>query len=286
MSSQCLAAGALEINQWKIPGIPGGATLPEAGLDCGISCYSPAVPVVATPSKTAAPRHAVLVRVTHWLTFFSFAALLVTGLEIVISHPRFYWGETGNNLTRPLFTIPIPASRDMVPTGYHYVMPDENGWSRYLHFQTAWVLVFTGTVYGIFGLWTGHFRRHLLPERGGWNWRALWQIVAKYLRRSPPDAADGDSYNALQRIAYLSAIFVLFPLIIWTGLALSPAFDSAVPAAVNLLGGRQSARTLHFLMSGLLVLFLAVHVTMVALGGFRSRMRAMIAGRAAPKDIS
>jgi thiosulfate reductase cytochrome b subunit len=234
----------------------------------------------------AVPRHVALVRVTHWLTFLSFAVLLVTGLEIVISHPRFYWGETGNNLTRPLFTIPIPASRDMVPTGYHYVMPDENGWSRYLHFQTAWVLVFTGAVYGLFGILTGHFRKHLLPERGGWNVRALWQVIARYLRRSPPNEADADSYNALQRIAYLSVIFVLFPMIVWTGLALSPAFDSAVPAAVDLLGGRQSARTLHFFVSWLLVLFLVVHIAMVALGGFRNRMRAMITGRAASKDVS
>jgi thiosulfate reductase cytochrome b subunit len=75
-------------------------------------------------------------------------------------------------------------------------------------------------------------------------------------------------------------IFVLFPLVIWTGLALSPAFDSAVPAAVNALGGRQSARTLHFFVSGFLLLFLVVHVTMVVLAGFRNRMRAMITGRA------
>ena len=74
-------------------------------------------------------------------------------------------------------------------------------------------------------------------------------------------------------------IFVLFPLVIWTGLALSPAFDSAVPAAVNLLGGRQSARTLHFFVSGFLVFFLVVHIAMIILAGFWSRMRAMITGR-------
>jgi len=83
----------------------------------------------------------------------------------------------------------------------------------------------------------------------------------------------------MQRTAYLIVVFVLFPLVIWTGLALSPAFDSAVPAAVNLLGGRQSARTLHFFISGFLLLFVAVHVFMVILAGFRTRMRAMIMGR-------
>jgi thiosulfate reductase cytochrome b subunit len=106
-------------------------------------------------------------------------------------------------------------------------------------------------------------------------------VFASYLRRAPPDAADSHSYNVVQRTAYLSVIFILFPLVIWTGLALSPAFDSAVPAAVNLLGGRQSARTLHFFISGSLVVFLVVHVTMIVLAGFRQRVTAMITGRAA-----
>ncbi len=93
------------------------------------------------------PRHAVFVRVTHWITAVCFFALLVSGGEIVISHPRFYWGETGNDLTPTLFKIPIPASRNLVPTGYGYVLPDQNGWSRYLHFQAAWAVVLTGILY-------------------------------------------------------------------------------------------------------------------------------------------
>ncbi len=215
---------------------------------------------------------------THWITVFCFFALLISGAEIVISHPRFYWGEVGNVGTSPLFTIPIPSSRGTVPTGYGFVMPDQNGWSRYLHFQTAWALVLTGLVYGLAGLWTGHFWKDLVPERGDRKWRAYWGRTAQYLRRAPPEAREANSYNVLQRTAYLGVIFVLFPLVIWTGLALSPAFDSAVPAAVNLLGGRQSARTLHFFVSGALVLFLLVHVAMVALSGFRNRMRGMISG--------
>jgi thiosulfate reductase cytochrome b subunit len=221
----------------------------------------------------------VLVRITHWITVFSFFALLITGAEIVISHPRFYWGETGNSGTPPLFKIPIPASRDTVPTGYSYVMPDQNGWSRYLHFEAAWVLVLTGLVYAIAGILTAHFRKNLVPQPADRRWRAFRNVFARYLRRAPPDAAESHSYNVVQRAAYLVVIFVLFPLIIWTGLALSPAFDSAVPAAVNVLGGRQSARTLHFFVSGFLVLFLVVHVAMIILAGFWSRMRAMITGR-------
>ena len=238
---------------------------------------------VVSPPQTRAVRHTALVRVTHWLTFVAFTALLITGLEIVISHPRFYWGETGNVNMRPLFTIPIPASRDTVPTGYKYVMPDQNGWSRYLHFQSAWLLVLTGAVYLIAGLWTGHFRKNLWPERGNRGWGAYRKRVTRYLRRAPADPIEVRSYNVLQRTAYLGVIFALFPMIIWTGLALSPGFNSAFPWAVNLLGGRQSARTLHFFVTWALVLFLLVHVAMVALTGFRNRMRGMLTGRVVKK---
>lgn len=241
-------------------------------------CYAPGVPTVASPQKTRVRRHSALVRVTHWVTFVAFMALLVTGLEIVVSHPRFYWGETGNVNMRPLFTIPIPASRDTVPTGYGYVMPDQNGWSRYLHFQTAWVLVLTGLVYLIAGLWTGHFRKNLWPERGTRTWRAYAARAGRYLRWTKPDLDESRFYNVLQRTAYLGVIFILFPLVIWTGLALSPGFNAAFPMGVDLLGGRQTARTLHFFVTIALLGFLLLHVAMVALTGFRSRIRGMISG--------
>jgi Ni,Fe-hydrogenase I cytochrome b subunit len=91
-------------------------------------------------------RHALTVRVTHWVAALCFLALLVSGMEIVVSHPRFYWGETGNDLTAPLFRLPIPSSRGHVPTGYSYVLPDQNGWSRALHFQSAWAIMLTGFI--------------------------------------------------------------------------------------------------------------------------------------------
>src|ERR1700692_2947416 len=121
---------------------------------------SSASAVAVTP---VASRHSAIVRVTHWITTLCFFALLVSGIEIVISHPRFYWGETGNVLTPSLFELPIPASRSSVPTGYGYVLPDQNGWSRYLHFQAAWVSVLTGLLYTISGVFIGHFRKDLLP---------------------------------------------------------------------------------------------------------------------------
>ena len=228
---------------------------------------------------TVTSRHSALVRVTHWITSLCFLALLVSGIEIVISHPRFYWGETGNVLTQPLFKLPIPASRASVPTGYGYVLPDQNGWSRYLHFQAAWVVVLTGLLYLISGSFTGHFWKNLLPRRADLSWRPFSIAIANHLRFKRPSEAEAWSYNVLQRLTYLFVIFVLFPLVIWTGLAMSPAFVSAVPATVTMLGGQQSARTIHFFVSLFLLLFLLVHVVMVCIAGFRSRMRAMILGR-------
>jgi thiosulfate reductase cytochrome b subunit len=233
----------------------------------------------AVSATTATSRHSALVRVTHWITTLCFLALLISGVEIVISHPRFYWGETGNDLTPTLFKLPIPASRHLVPTGYGYVLPDQNGWSRYLHFQAAWVVILTGLLYAIFGFLSGHFRKNLLPGNADLSWRALTKAIASHLRFERPSEAEAWSYNLLQRLAYLFVIFVLFPLVIWTGLAMSPAFVSAFPATVNVLGGQQSARTLHFFVSLALVLFLLVHVGMVWFAGFKSRVWAMITGR-------
>ena len=167
-----------------------------------------------------------------------------------------------------------------MPTGYGYVLPDQNGWSRYLHFQSAWLVVFTGFLYVVAGLFSGHFGKSLVPGKGDLSWRAFSKAMVSHVRFERPSAAEAWSYNLLQRLSYLFVIFVLFPLVIWTGLAMSPAFTSAVPATVTLLGGRQSARTLHFFVSVALLVFLLVHVGMVWFAGFRSRMRAMITGRA------
>jgi Prokaryotic cytochrome b561 len=101
------------------------------------ACYPPRMPPAEQLRNPDTPRHTALVRVTHWITVVAFLALLVTGVEILISHPRFYWGETGNSGTQPLFRLHIPSSRPTVPSGYSYLLPDENGWSRYLHFEAG-----------------------------------------------------------------------------------------------------------------------------------------------------
>jgi len=220
-----------------------------------------------------------LVRVTHWVTTLAFLALLVTGVEIVVSHPRLYWGETGNLHTPALFTIPIPTSRHSFSNGYNYTLPDQNGWSRYLHFQSAWIAVLTGLFYLVFGFLRGHFRRNLLPASSDLSPPKLITTIAAHLRFRKPSEGEAWSYNVVQRLTYLAVIFVLFPLVIWTGLAMSPGFASAFPALQTVWGGQQSARTIHFFVSILLLLFLLVHIFMVWFAGFRTRMRAMITGR-------
>jgi len=134
-------------------------------------------------------------------------------------------------------------------------------------------------VYVVAGLFTRHFRRNLLPGGADLSPRGLSVAIANHLRFRPPSEAEAWSYNALQRLTYLFVIFVLFPLVIWTGLAMSPAIASAFPAAVTVFGGQQSARTIHFFVSVSLLLFLLVHIVMVCLAGFRNRTRAMITGR-------
>src|ERR1700746_3606671 len=221
-------------------GRPKMATLGSAQLPAEASVPSR---VSTAPVTKLAPRHSALVRVTHWITFLCFFALLVSGIEIVISHPRFYWGETGNVLTTPLFQLPIPSSRKLVPTGYSYVLPDQNGWSRALHFEAAWIAVLTGLLYVVSGLLTGHFRKNLLPSNADLSWRALLLTsFTKPLRFERPSEAEASSYNVLQRLTYLFVIVILFPLVIWSGFSIFLPLASAFPRSVSLLRGRPSRR--------------------------------------------
>ena len=121
------------------------------------------------------------------------------------------------------------------PTGYGYVLPDQNGWSRYLHFQAAWLAVGTGLFYTLFGFFAGHFRRNLFPAASDLSSGSL---AARYfgICASAAGQEEAWSYNVLQRLTYLLVIFVLFPLMIWTGLAMSFGFASEFPAAVQASG--------------------------------------------------
>jgi thiosulfate reductase cytochrome b subunit len=184
-----------------------------------------------------APRHSAVVRITHWITTLTFFGLLVSGVAILLAHPRLYWGETGGVGTPSLIDLPLP-----------FVLVGQSGWGRYLHFLAAWICVLTGLLYVISGLLMRH---------------------------------SGSSYNVLQRLTYVVVVFALFPSMLWTGLAMSPAVTSVFPALVTVFGGQQSARTIHFLIAIALVFFVIVHVIMVYRAGFRSRVAAMITGHPA-----
>jgi thiosulfate reductase cytochrome b subunit len=183
------------------------------------------------------------VRVTHWLTAASFIALAVSGVAILLAHPRLYWGETGAVGTPSLIDLPLP-----------FLLTGQSGWGRYLHFLSAWIAVLTGAVYVVGGMRTCHFRQDLFRP------------------------AQPAKYNVVQRITYVAVVFVLFPLMIWTGLAMSPAVTSVLPMLVTSMGGQQSARTVHFIVAAVLVLFVVGHVAMVAFAGFTRHVAAMIVG--------
>jgi thiosulfate reductase cytochrome b subunit len=214
-------------------------------------------------------RHSAVVRVTHWITALSFVGLLVSGIAILIAHPRLYWGETGAAGTPSLIDLPIPF------------MIGHSGWGRYLHFLSAWVSVLTGLLYLVFGLLSQHIRKNLLPARADLSWGKMAGITWNELRWKRPSEEESLRYNVVQRLAYLSVVFVLFPLIILTGFAMSPAIASVIPVIRTGFGGQQSARTIHFFVALALVLFVCVHMAMVCLAGFTQRVRAMITGYSA-----
>lgn len=233
------------------------------------SAYLPGV-TIQNADVLDAPRHSALVRVTHWIHTLSFFALALSGIAILLAHPRLYWGETGAREGPSLIDLPLPFVLD-VPI---------RGPGRYLHFLSAWVCVFTGLLYVLSGLFTRHFRKHLVPSKTDFGWKPILRVLSNHMRLKRPTEAESLSYNVVQRLTYLAVIFVLFPLVIWTGLAMSPAITSVFPVIVTVFGGQQSARTIHFFVSVALVLFLFVHIAMVCLAGFKNRMRAMITGQA------
>ena len=220
------------------------------------------------------PRHSGLVRATHWIHTASFFALVISGIAILVAHPRLYWGETGAFGAPSLIDLPLP-----------FIL-GHTGWGRHLHFLAAWVCVLNGMLYVFSGVATRHFRKDILPSEGNLAWSNITRVARNHLRLRRPDEEEFYSYNIFQRLAYLGVVFVLFPLIVLTGLAMSPAITSVFPALVTGFGGQQSARTIHFFVASALVLFLLVHIAMVCLAGFTSRMRAMITGYGTAKKES
>ena len=239
--------------------------------------------------------HARWVRVSHWVITLSVAALAFTGVEILMVHPRLYWGEVGNDLTTPLIELPISRNYEhggwSAPTPFFagasapisasrtYDIFNQNSWGRSLHFLAGWFLVASGALYLLVGAVAGHFRRHLVPDASQRSWAQFSGEVRDHLRLRIPAATGGPDYGLLQRTAYAAMVFVTLPLMVVTGITMSPAITEAAPWLLAVFGGYQSARTIHFVAFAASMSFLVVHVLMVVKSGFRRQMRAMTIGK-------
>jgi thiosulfate reductase cytochrome b subunit len=219
----------------------------------------------------------------------------VSGVFILAVHPRLYWGEVGNDLMPALLEFPLSnnhrpdgfqqavsfagVSQTAVSANRTYEIFNQNGWARSLHFLAAWFFVLAGLFYVLTGLMSGHVRRNILPRVRELAPRALWQDLKSHAARQfgPPES--GPPYGLLQRVSYASVAFVALPLMVVTGLTMSPAVTAALPVLLDVFGGYQSARTIHFFCFAALALFLIVHVVMVAMTGFRRQLRGMILGK-------
>jgi thiosulfate reductase cytochrome b subunit len=269
-------------------------------------------PALPRSRRRLIDRHTVLTRLTHWVNFICVLILLMSGLQIFNAHPALYWGQTGADPDDAPFEIGASDSKDgrlagfvrigastFATTGFLGVSSnatgelDERGfpsWAtlpswrdlamgRRWHFFFAWVFVANLLVYLVAGLASGHVRRDLLPSRAQMRLGSLLKDAANHLRLNFPRGDAARHYNPLQKLTYLGVIFILLPAMVATGLAMSPGMDAILPWLVDMFGGRQSARTIHFISASLIVLFVFVHVAMVLLAGPFNELRSMVTGR-------
>ena len=264
----------------------------------------------ANPGEPRVPfyRHAVLVRVTHWLNAGVLLVMLMSGLQIFNAHPALYWGKQ-SDFAHPFFSLTaIQNSAGAIVQGITQLGPwqfDTTGvlgasrvdgmmtargfpdWAtlpgpqwlamgRVWHFFFAWLFVINGAIFAVYAFARGHVR-DLAPN--GRDLRNLRHEIVEHLKLRFPKGEAARRYNVLQKLAYLVVIFVLLPLIILMGIAMSPWLDSMLPGWVDLFGGRQAARTLHFVAAWLLVAFVAIHVFEVIVSGLWNHLRSMITGR-------
>ena len=261
---------------------------------------------------TIVQRHSAATRILHWLNALCVFLVLMSGLQIFNAHPRLYWGQYGANTDHAALemTVGDPAkgeslglvrigSHEVPTTGFLGVSRDGNGdlvergfpaWAtipsyqdlatgRRWHFFFAWMLVFSSGLYFLISFATRHVQRDLLPTRTQSTFRDIGRDFWDHLRLRFPKGEAARQYNALQKLAYLGVLFILAPMILATGLTMSPGFDAGFPWLLNLFGGRQSARTLHFICAMVVVLFIVVHLAMVVLAGPLNELRSMITGR-------
>jgi thiosulfate reductase cytochrome b subunit len=216
-------------------------------------------------------RHTLAVRVMHWINVVAFVLLLMSGLQIFNAHPALYWGQSSYSGRPPWLEIGSFPGWITIPGEQWLAM------GRRWHLFFAWVLVLNGLAYLAYTIASRHLGRDLVPTRG--DLRGIGRSIADHLRLRHPAGAEAARYNVLQKLAYIVVIFVLLPLMVITGWAMSPGLDSAIPHWVDVLGGRQSARTIHFICAWTLVAFVAVHVFEVVVTGFWNNLRSMITGR-------
>lgn len=255
-------------------------------------------------------RHSVVTRLTHWLNVLCLSFLLLSGLQIFNAHPELHWGQYGaeadpafikigaseiNGEPHGLVTI---GSVSVFTTGVLGLSKMEGEWTprafpawltlpsyqdlaagRRWHFFFAWVFVVNGLVYLGYGLLSSRFRRDLAPGRHELAPRHLWREIIDHARLRFPSGELAGRYNALQKLTYIVVVAALLPLMVLTGVTMSPGVDAAFPVLLDIFGGRQSARTLHFITASLLVVFVVVHVAMVILSGPWNNMRSMVTGR-------
>jgi thiosulfate reductase cytochrome b subunit len=267
----------------------------------------------APPEREAIYRHGVVVRATHWINVLCLTLLLMSGLQLFNYHPALYWGNYGYRGVPSVVSIASeidPGSGEVVgvtrvagwsfvTTGVLGVSYDSEGgmvrrafpaWltlpsepslalARDWHFLMAWLFVANGAVYLLFGLVSGHVRRDLAPAADQLSVRHILADVWDHARLRAPRGEAARRYNVLQKLTYLTVVFLLLPIMMLSGLTMSPAVTAAAPGLLDLFGGRQSARTIHFLVANLLVLFVLVHVIEVLLAGAVNTMRSMITGR-------
>jgi thiosulfate reductase cytochrome b subunit len=260
--------------------------------------------------RTLIRRHSLAVRITHWINVLCISVLVMSGLQIFNAHPDLYWGQYGADAD-PSF-ISLGAERDgdtikgvtrigdlsftttgvlgasvingeLRPRGFPTwaTLPSYRDLAegRRWHFFFAWLFVINGFVYLIYGFFAGHFRRDLAPRKSELSPGHIAHEIADHARLRFPKGEAARNYNVLQKLAYLGVIFLLLPAMVLTGLTMSPGMDAALPWLVDLFGGRQSARTIHFISASLIVAFILVHLAMVLLSGVFNNLRSMITGR-------
>lgn len=242
-------------------------------------------------------RHKLVTRLWHWTNVVTVTVMLMSGLMIFNAHPRLYWGQYGTNTPGHLDPAWLDLSHinkgrpfpSWITIPSEYSLADARLW----HFAFAWVLGLAIAGYLLWSLFSGHIKRDLAPRLAELSPSHLWHDIREHAALRFPTGVAALQYNILQKLAYGGVLFVLIPGVILTGLTMSPGMNAAFPFLVEVFGGRQSARSLHFLCAFGLVAFFFVHIAMVVLAGPINEVRSMITGwyrlpreRAAPAMAS